>query len=94
MLAAMCICSKMVERGMCEEDEGEGGDVLLDRLELRGVEALVPSDIDEDFDTAVKFEEGLGGRRGGAGSEERSESQHLDGLSLSHGLLFSCDESN
>lgn len=68
VFAAMGECCEMCYCRVCEEDEGEGWDVLLEVAKLVDAEGLVPADVDEDFDAAVEFEEGLRCAAGGLGA--------------------------
>jgi hypothetical protein len=49
----------MFDCRVCEEDYAERAHVLLQLLEFRGIERVVPADVYEDFDAAIEFEEGL-----------------------------------
>ena len=76
VLAAVDVGTEMCGGGVGEEDEGEGGDVSLNVLELVDGEGLVPADVDEDLDAAVKLEQRLRGGRGRVGAEQGREVEH------------------
>lgn len=51
-------------------------DILLKLLQLIDIKGLVPANINEDFDTTVKFQQGLGSSGLGKSPLEGAEGEH------------------
>ena len=70
-------------RGQCLAwgcGRGHALHLLLELLELLGIERLIPANVDQHLDAAVELQDGLDGRRLGPRSLQGRKREHADGL--------------